>query len=118
MKEPFAGIDQVVFDYVKERIRQLHARFMMEVDEYSSTFLWIESGGRSLASLDISLHVDTIPMRLHCSLWLHGPGKDDSAVESNSWDASDVPDEAALDLLRSETADWVIQQLQLIMTPS
>ena len=114
MKEPFPGIDQAVFNYVKERIRRLDGHFMMAVDDTSSTLLSIESRGKIQASVDISADADVTPLRLNCQMWLHASERN-AAVETNSWDASEVRDEASLELLSSEVADWVTRQLQLVM---
>ena len=104
--------DQAVFDYVKERVRRLDARFMMAVEEDFPTALYLESAGKPLASIDISLDDDPNPTRLNCSMWLRGAGKDGVSAEDNSWDISDAE---SLDRISSQVADWVLGQLQLVM---
>jgi hypothetical protein len=115
MKESFPGVEQSVFDYVKERIRRLDACFMMAVDDICPTLLSIESGGNVLASVDISMDAEAPPGRLNCQMWLHAPGGRDAVVETNSWDATDMSDATAVELLSREVADWVIQNLQLVL---
>ena len=112
MKQPSARIDQAVFDYVKERVRRLDARFMMAVEEEFPTALYLESAGKPLASIDISLNDDPNPTRLNCSTWLQGAGTDEVSAEDNSWDISDAE---SLDRISSQVANWVLGQLQLVM---
>jgi hypothetical protein len=115
MKEPFPGIEQSVFDYVKERIRQMDAHFMMAVDDLCSTLLSVGSGGKMLASVDISMDAQAALSRLHCQMWLHAPDGRDAVVETNSWDATEVSDDTTLEFLSGEVADWVIQNVQLVL---
>jgi len=96
----------------------LDAHFMLAVDDICSTLLSIELGGKVLASVDISMDTGVPPSRLNCQMWLHAPGGCDAFVETNSWEATEVSDATALEFLSREVADWVIQNLQLVLTSS
>lgn len=113
MTRPIAHIDQAVFDYVKERVRRLHARFMMEVEEGLPTVLHIDAAGKPMATIDMSVNDDGV--RLCCEVRLSGAGKNNCSVESNSWDVSGLTTADSLEHFSAHVADWVIERLQLVM---
>jgi hypothetical protein len=49
------------------------------------------------------------------SLWIEVELGLYAVIETNSWDATEVSDDTTLEFLSGEVADWVIQNLQLVL---